>query len=142
MSLLLLGMQKFLRKRWVYHCLIWLSGLFFLEAISWLVTPEQGFFEGFGESLVYIGPFVPITYLNFYLKTKLYDKRKYSLYFISIPFQIVLGVGIYRLSYMVFDFIDQSILQDMSNVFFIMAIKFHFFLPPYWLQNNKNMKFK
>ncbi|NRA52066.1 MAG: histidine kinase [Phaeodactylibacter sp.] len=114
-------MQNILKRRWAYHTLIWISGFVFVESISWMVVSEGDFNQRVGESLAYTLPFIPIVYLNFYLKEKYYDKRKYGQYFLSIPIQVALGVAIYQLDYLVFSEAGQSALQDASNVFFLIA---------------------
>ena len=115
-------MLSFFKKRWVYHTLAWVIGFLTIETISWITVSECDFVERVIQTLAFILPFVPIVYLNFFLKKMFYDKRLYRKYFLSIPIQVALGVLLYRLVYLVVDNTVQSWQQDASNVFYLIAI--------------------
>ena len=113
-------MIDFLKKRWVYHFLIWLAG-FGVMIIAWIASGPEETLEAQLGILAYFVPIIPIVYLNFYFKSIFFDKSKYWKYLLSIPIQVAVGVIIYELDYLLFVDFKQSWLQDANNIFFIIA---------------------
>ena len=56
------------------------------------------------------------------MKAQLFDKRKYVLYFATVPIQIAIGTAVYQFINSYFFEMNQNILQDVSNVFFVICI--------------------
>ncbi|MEL7118639.1 MAG: histidine kinase [Bacteroidota bacterium] len=116
------SMWEILKIRWVYHILAWIFGFCVLLSITWVLSPDGNWWDWIKGISSFFWLFIPITYLNFFLKKKLFDKRKYTAYFISIPLQVILGAGLYQLNYLVFVETKQALLQDINNVFFVIAL--------------------
>lgn len=115
-------MKKWLSKRWVYHSLIWIGFTFGVGIIPVIINPEVDYLESIGGVMIYFIPMVPLVYANFYLKSQLYEKRKYLTYAICVILLLVSGIGLYQGVYYFFPNYDQHPLQDASNVFFLIAI--------------------
>lgn len=107
----------------MYHSLIW--GVFFVTILAITsITMDQGddWWTVVKQDVIgFFWLFPPITYLNFYLKDRFFDQRKYVGYLLSIPLQISVGVAAYQLNYRIFDLTTQTLAQDAINVFFVLA---------------------
>lgn len=77
-------MSDFLKKRWVYHSLIWLVVICVLTVMS-IMQGEELSLSSFGRMLVSTSPMAIAIYVNFYLKDILFGKRKYILYVLTLP---------------------------------------------------------
>ncbi len=109
-------MISILKKRWVYHSLIWLT----FGIVLFMIIRSDANSKNISEAIyLVIGIFIPLTfavYGHFYIKKNLLDKRKYLLYCGSLLVLILtsslmtegfklLGIGI-----------DSSYSQNLLNI--------------------------
>ncbi len=114
-------MITFLKKRWVYHSLIWL----FLAMLLSFVTWKSAIFE---ESQTYLGSLLSIilsllisVYLSFYLKKRFFDNRQYWQFVIGLLVTVGIGVGIVEGMFFLLGNKSDTI-QSVQNVAFIILI--------------------
>ncbi len=89
-------MYKFLRKRVVYHSLIWLVAVCFLVTeMQW--DTDLSLTASIQEVLVTFIPLVIGIYGNFYLKATLIDKRLYLQYIISFIVLVIACTALFEL---------------------------------------------
>jgi len=101
-------MVQFLKKRWVYHCLIWLTTYLFFVGISfWGDNKPVSYYTLFKEPFFFFLPIIPITYLSFWAKDLFFTKRRYFSYAIVVVLIVIAGVLLY-------EFID-SLDGEMGN---------------------------
>ncbi len=91
------GMVNFLKKRWVYHSLIWISIYAVFVLLGYLTIGEdESIMDLFKLSLLFNIPIMPVTYLAFWAKETFFDTRRYLLYFVSSFTIVVIGVFIFE----------------------------------------------
>lgn len=115
-------MSYILRTRWVYHTFIWVGAFITIYAIVLFSgpapVPASEAFEIFLALLL----MVPLIYTNFYLKTKLYDRRKYVLYFVTVTALGALGALLYQGVYRLVPLLSKnSYFQDFVNILLLCA---------------------
>ncbi len=108
-------MTNFLKKKWVYHSIIWLFGLVYFVIIEGEAFDSQNYFRIFIDPLSLLLPFMVITYIGFWIKAHFFDKRKYLTYFLLLALLIICGVLYFKIE----TFSDNPIFQDFVNVTFI-----------------------
>ena len=113
-------MIQFLKKRWVYHGLIWL--VFYLAltlSIFYTNTYSDSSFSYFREPLRFCIPIMITTYLGFWAKEKLFNSRRYILYILAALMVVFIGVTVYETLH----FLDESInihrVQNITNFILI-----------------------
>lgn len=113
-------MIQFLKKRWVYHSLIWTAAYLSLLLLNFYDEGKIGSYLSFiREPLIFLIPIMITTYLSFWAKEKLFDSRRYSMYFIAFTGVVGVGVAFYE-SLLVFDpGIRISHSQNIANFTFI-----------------------
>jgi len=90
-------MIQFLKKRWVYHSIIWLVPHLAYALINFFNEENtDGFFDSFKEALLFFLPIIITVYLGFWAKDKLFDRRRYLLYAIAAILIVTIGVVIYE----------------------------------------------
>ncbi len=83
-------MLEILKKRWVYHTLIWVSVFLLFMLLSY----EGGFNveDLLIQPLLIVGQFMYICYLGFWAKDHLFANRKYFQYILALAFIVVTTV--------------------------------------------------
>ncbi len=107
-------MLQFLKKRWVYHSLIWLAGYCFMVSMTWkMIEPDDGetLLGVMYEVLFEVIPIFIVVYLSFWAKENLFDKRKYYWYALVTVTTVIGGSYFYRF----LDFLQDSNGNDMSQ---------------------------
>jgi len=89
-------MNQFLKKRWVYHIIIWLCGYIVLTVIDFLGGHSESFLSSMMTPLFLLSPIIVTTYLAFWAKEKLFDSRSYLLYIIAATAIVAIGVVFYE----------------------------------------------
>jgi len=84
-------MVQFLKKRWVYHCLIWVFAYLLFVLMEYLAEDTTGSMSSFLTApFSFLISVMPMTYLAFWAKEKFFDNRKYILYiFGTITFALI-----------------------------------------------------
>lgn len=113
-------MIQFLKKRWVYHSLIWLSSYLGLTFLSYMSESNTGsFISCLKEPLLFFIPIIPATYLAFLAKEYFFDSRRYFLYLLAAAAIVVLGVALYE-SLETFDsIVTNTRTQNIFNFVFL-----------------------
>ncbi len=89
--------MEFLKKRWVYHSLIWGLILFVFAGMTYSSAyHSNGFFQCFKDSLIFLIPVAPIVYLSLWAKEYFFDKRQYFIYFLVAAGIVAIGVLLYE----------------------------------------------
>lgn len=109
-------MQKYLKIRWVYHSLMWILAFLVFLLNGLRMEEDKGFWGVSEDFLIYFVPAIPIVYLNLYLKAKLFDQRKYLMYFVLFPLLVFSGGGLLQLVYRIFQ-VKGELSQDFINIF-------------------------
>jgi len=112
-------MNKFLKKRAVYHTLIWVLVLLLFIFVILSTEDEGDLIEVIIDSLAAVIPIFSIVYLNFFIKKKFLDQRKYLYYVISLILLVVLGVFAFLLMQKIGYFGDNTIVNHFINIVFV-----------------------
>ncbi|MFK7954172.1 MAG: sensor histidine kinase [Ekhidna sp.] len=85
-------MISFLKKRWVYHLLLWIAFFISLTFLDWIEkTKDESILELEIELLKTFPAILYIVYLNFSIKSYFFDRRKYLIYCVSLLLLIISG---------------------------------------------------
>jgi len=113
-------MIQFLKKRWVYHTLIWVISYLIFTSIRYVTSTEsESFLTFLKEPLFFFIPVIPIAYLGFWAKQKFFDSRQYLLYFLAAICIVVVGVFIYESMEFLDNDVSISRTQNVINFVFI-----------------------
>jgi len=113
-------MIQFLKKRWVYHSIIWIVSYLTLTLMSFFNEGNTAsFFSCLQEPFFIFTPIVITTYLSFWAKEKLFDSRKYFLYTIAAILIVVVGVVIYETLGLFEEGLGNSRSQNIFNFVFV-----------------------
>ena len=113
-------MVQFLKKRSVYHCLIWLVSYLSFVIMEYFTPGAEA-----GIRAIMTAPFsffisvIPVTYLAFWAKEYFFDNRKYILYFFTIVAVAVFGVLIRNVFEAGLDQVRIPRLDEILNYSFI-----------------------
>ena len=115
-------MIQLLKKRWVYHSLIWIvSYLVFVALVFFEERNTDSFFECLQVPFSFFAPVIPITYLGFWAKEKFFNSRQYFFYLLAVAAIVTIGVVIYEIIDMLIDNeIGNSRTQNIFNFVFIL----------------------
>lgn len=114
-------MILFLKKRWVYHSLIWLLLVLFLGFILWRngeFTSDDRFW---GSLISIILSLFASVYLAFYFKNRFFDRRQYGWFLLSLLLTVSIGVAIIEGLFFLLGN-TSSLAQNIQNVSFIILI--------------------
>lgn len=116
-------MKEFLKRRWVYHLLIWIVLYLSILLLNYIRGENSDSFSyDLIEPIILLSPVIITSYLAFWSKAKLFDKRNYLLYFIAAAIIVVIGVFIYE----ALDGLDGKIgnkrSQNITNFIFVQVI--------------------
>jgi len=90
-------MIDFLKKRWVYHSLIWIIAYVAMALMIYInLGDSEPYIECLKEPLILFIPVMIVTYLSFWAKGRLFDSRQYLLYVLAATLIVVLGVILYE----------------------------------------------
>ena len=123
-------MMQFLKKRWVYHSLIWILGYLAFVAMCLLSAGEnENFIACLKEPFFFFVPIIPVTYLAFWAKERFFDNRKYLLYVLAAISIVVFGVILYETIEPFQDKVKNARSQNIINfVFFqLFAVGLQYF---------------
>ena len=113
-------MFEFLKKRWVYHSLIWIFSYWGLTLIIFFNEDNtDSFLTCLQEPLFFFMPIIVATYLGFWAKEALFDKRKYFLYFLAVVAVVCIGVAIYEYLELLEGELGNSRTQNITNFVFL-----------------------
>lgn len=113
-------MIRFLKKRWVYHSLIWLSSyLFFVFLVYMAEGNTASLISCLKEPLSFFIPVIPTTYLAFAAKEYLFDRRQYLFYVIAAAAIVVLGVILYEVIRHFDTSMSNTRFQNVMNFIFL-----------------------
>jgi len=114
-------MMEFLKKRWVYHSLIWIVGYFVFTCMVYFSEyNSDSFFYCLKEPLFFFIPVIPVIYLSFWAKEHFFDKRQYLLYLLIAITIVAIGVAIFEFLQTVIDGgISNTRSQNITNFIFI-----------------------
>lgn len=114
-------MIQFLKKRWVYHSLIWMASyLSFTALIFFDEGNTANFFECLKEPFFFFAPVFIITYLGFWAKKKFFDSRQYFFYLLAVVGIVAIGVTIFEALNRIDNEINNSRTQNIFNFVFIL----------------------
>jgi len=123
-------MIQFLKKRWVYHSLVWIVSYLTLTLVIFLNEENTAsFISCLKEPLRFLIPSMLTTYLGFWAKEKLFDARRYLLYLLAFILIISICVSVFEALH----FLNESLLisrsQNITNFSFlqIFAVGFQYF---------------
>ncbi len=112
-------MLQFLKKRWVYHSLIWLSMICFLTYVVWMDgNSETTLLLTLQETLLETLPVLLVVYVSFWAKEHLFDTRKYYWYGLATVTTIAAGAYLYRCIDLYQDSVGNNMSQDYTNFIF------------------------
>ena len=119
-------MNEILKKRWVYHSLIWIGSYLALTLLTYLSEGNtQSFIECLDEPLVIFLPVIVVTYIGFWAKDKFFDSRKYIPFIIILIVAIAIGVyGYETLDLFLNSEIGNSRFQNVQNFVFTLLFTF------------------
>jgi len=113
-------MIEFLKRRWVYHSIIWIVSYLTLTVLTFIAEGNAAsFYSCFVEPLSFVIPVMITCYLSFWAKSKLFDSRKYLQYFIAFIVIVVIGVAAYEAIEMLDASVGNSRTQNVVNFVFI-----------------------
>ncbi len=75
-------MLDFLKKRWVYHSLIWFGAILVSLYPEVLSTSKETILEFLWAESFFLVPLISMVYINWWAKSVLFDQRKYLAYFL------------------------------------------------------------
>ena len=113
-------MIDILRKRWVYHSLIWITCYLGLTALIYFDgRDETSLLDSLKEPAFFFIPIAFATYLGFWAKSRLFDQKKYLLYALAFLSIVMLSTFLYEY----LDLLDGSLgnprIQNISNFIFL-----------------------
>ena len=115
-------MIQFLKKRWVYHSLIWLTSYLLFALITYLtVNNDEPIINSFIEPLFFFIPVTPIVYLSFWAKEYFFDKRQYLFFIIAVIGIVIIGVMLYEFIKQFDPSFRNSRIQNVINFVFIQS---------------------
>lgn len=116
--------MQFLKKRWVYHSLIWVfCYLVFVGLVFLNEGNAYGFLYCLKEPLFFFIPVIPATYLSFWAKETFFDNRRYLLYVLAFIAVVVIGVAFYEsLELMLQGELGNSRSNNITNFIFIQVL--------------------
>ncbi len=113
-------MIGFLKKRWVYHSLIWaMAYLFLAVSIFFNLDGSESFLFYLKEPIFILIPVLTVTYLGFWAKEYFFDSRRYFYYFLAAISIVIIGIIIYEsLQTLNSEFVNTRT-QSITNFIFI-----------------------
>lgn len=113
-------MIRYLKKRWVYHSLIWVISYWIFTSITFLDGDNSdSLLSCLQEPLFIFISIITVTYLGFMAKEIFFDSRRYLLYFFAAIAIVAVGVTIYESLQMLDNHIGNSRIQNIANFVFI-----------------------
>ena len=110
-------MNQFLKKRWVYHSLIWVISYLIFTSISFFSQGNSdSFISCLKEPLILFIPLIPATYLGFWAKEVFFDNRRYLLYGLATIAAIAIGIAIFETIQVLDESINNSRTQNLSLI--------------------------
>lgn len=118
-------MIQFLKKRWVYHSLVWIFFYTFLAVIDFVNPTNTDSFISCVEQLFNVlspFPLILVTYLGLFAKARLFDERQYLLYLIAFVVIVVIGASFYKALNLFGIGTELPLTQNLSNFSFFQLI--------------------
>ncbi len=117
-------MNAFLKKKWVYHSLIWISAYL---SFSMLIFSDKdssaSILQSLQEPIFFFAPIFVVTYLGFWAKDKFFDSRQYLVYLLAAALIVALGVGLHEvLNSFAVNKVTNSTFQNIFNFIFFILI--------------------
>lgn len=113
-------MIQVLKKRWVYHSLIWVASYIVLVVLSLMAEgTNDTVLDCFIDPLFFFTPIVPITYCSFWAKEYFFDKRRYLLYVLVAIAIVIAGAALYELLDLIDGTTGNSRTQNLINFAFL-----------------------
>ena len=99
----------------------WTVGISIFAFLTWMegAEPRDKLWIHFA---FFIWPFFPVSYLNYYLKNRFLDQRKYGIYILFLPVQIIFGVALYQFGYLFYPEAYEPLIRDAFNVSLILLL--------------------
>ncbi|MEN0049332.1 MAG: histidine kinase [Bacteroidota bacterium] len=109
-------MIQFLRKRWVYHSLVWIGFYSTLLLFDFIIgTRTYSFLEFLREPFFIFAPIVIVAYLGLFAKKQFFDQRRYLVYFIAFIAIVLVGAGIYESLNRIYPHSSNTLAQNIFN---------------------------
>ena len=113
-------MIHFLKIRWVYHTLIWVTCYLGLAGMSYFGDGNSSsFLDSLKEPLFLFISVFPVIYLSFWIKAYFFDRRRYLLYFLAAIAIVIFGVLLYEFLESLDSELGNSRTQNVFNFVFI-----------------------
>ncbi len=111
-------MLEILKKRWVYHTLIWVAAFILFMFLEYEADSDLA--DLFFTPCIVVFQFMYISYLGFWAKERLFSDRKYLLYILALGFIVVTTVFLleYFKNFGVLD--GNGKIQNTTNVGFVL----------------------
>ena len=122
-------MVSFLKKRVVYHSIVWVVGVAILFINIWRTSDNLSTGEALNFALSVTAPMLLVVYAHFYVRILFFKKRKYLFYVLSLLTILALGIGLDHVIGMFFLGAEQGLLQTGINLSSVILIStgFQFF---------------
>lgn len=113
-------MIQFLKKRWVYHSLIWITSLLIFGSMDYMGSDDSNpLLYSIKQVIVFLLPIIPVIYLSFWAREFFFDRRRYFLFFLSAIAIVALGVVLYEFFEQFQEKVQNSRSQNIFNYFFL-----------------------
>lgn len=90
-------MIEILKKRWVYHLLIWVAIFLTMFLLSYLgKSDSESLASCIMDPIYFLIPVIPVAYLSFWAKSSLFDQRKYLQYALAVVAIVIFGVIVFE----------------------------------------------
>ena len=109
-------MISFLKKRAVYHSMIWIIGGIVFYMNIWRTSDHLSNAEVLYLTLAILLPMVVVVYGHFYVRSLFFRNRRYFMYILSLVAVLSLGVGLEQLIGYFYAATQQGLLQTIINL--------------------------